>query len=231
MISDPNIYQETLNKAAEYLAQGNWSEAVKLYHSVLKADPDVVPALIGLASAYFGLSQYQSTVRALQRALKLQPANQEAIAQMAQVFQHLNRNDQAAKTYVYAGNLLAKQGDLRQAAENWQKAIDIDPNQLQARNNLAQAYVRLGEKDASVEELILLAIHFQSAGNDGKARQYLQGASKLSPTHEMLEVAQNALANGEPIDLAIQAAARADETQFATEQSANTAEEESLLSF
>ncbi len=231
MTNDSHVYQQTLDEASAYLAQGKWSDAVKQYHSVLKSNPDIVPALIGLASAYFGLAQYQSTVRALQRALKLQPANQEAISQMARVFQHLNRDDQAAKTYVYAGNLLAKRGNLTQAAENWQRAVDIDPNQLQARNNLAQAYVRLGRKEEAVEELILLAIHFQSDGNTAKARQYLQGAQRLLATHEMLKVAQDALERGEPIDLAIQSATQAEEMQIAEDKITAAAEAETLLSF
>lgn len=231
MASNPHVYQQILDEAEAFLTQDKWSDAVKLYHSVLKTDPDIVPALIGLAHAYFGLAQYQSTVRALQRALKLQPANQSAISQMARVFQHLNRDDQAAKTYVYAGNLLAKRGNLTQAVENWQQAVDIDPNQLQARNNLAQAYIRLGEKESAVEELILLAVRFQSDGNDAKARQYLQGAQRLMPTHKMLNIAQSAFDKGEPIDVATQSAAHLEEQQLAEDVRSANLEEESLLSF
>lgn len=199
MTGNRETYQKALNAAKQFAERADWTNALKAYRTAAQEFPSDEVALLGLADTYFALQQYQSTVRVLQHILKTHPTHQDALDKMARVFSHLGREDQAAKTYIYAGNLLAKQGQLEDAAKNWQRALEIDPNQTQARNNLAHALLRLGETDMAVAELLELAAIFQEKANPDRARQYLQGALKLMPNAPHIVAAMNALENGDPI--------------------------------
>ncbi len=199
MAGKRTVYEESMRTAAEFSSRADWPNAIKAYRAALQEYPNDVSALVGLAAVYFELEQYQSTIRALQRALKLQPANQQALNKMGEVFEHLGQDNQAAKTYVYAGNVQAKAGRLDLAVKNWENAIRISPLQLQARNNLAHAYARLGNTNRAIYELVSLAAIFQEQKNLPKAEQYLRGALKLAPEDNLVRAALSALEQGASI--------------------------------
>ena len=110
MTGNRETYQKALNAAKQFAERADWTNALKAYRTAAQEFPSDEVALLGLADTYFALQQYQSTVRVLQHILKTHPTHQDALDKMARVFSHLGREDQAAKTYIYAGNLLAKQG-------------------------------------------------------------------------------------------------------------------------
>ncbi len=230
MTGNRETYEKALNAAKKFANRADWTNALKAYRAAAQEFPNDETALLGLADAYFALRQYQSTVRALQHVLKLHPTQQDALDKMAAVFSQLGRNDQAAKTYIYAGNLQAKQGQLELAAKNWQRALEIDPSQTQARNNLAHALLRLGETDLAVTELLELAATFQEKAAPDKARQYLQGALKLMPNAPHVLAAQKALDAGESIR-AVQALFEADDGAMTWSDQPASVEDEALLSF
>ncbi len=231
MAENQGIYDKAMQAAQNYAARSDWTNALKAYRTAVQEFPADVPALIALAETYFELKQYQSTVRALQRALKIQPANQKALDKMAEVFLHLGREDHAAKTYIYAGNVLAKQGQFAAAVVNWQRALEIDPHQTQARNNLAQALFRMGETELAVTELIELAAFFQDRNDIEKARRYLQGALKILPKSPRVLTATEALETGELIREALQNALVKTEANAVGDDRPSSGAEDSLLSF
>ncbi len=232
MAGNQEIYEKALRAAEKFSAHGDWTNALKAYRAAVQEFPTDIPALLGLSDAYFKLQQYQSTVRALQHVLKIHPAHGQALEKMAAVFTHLGRADQAAKTYVYAGNLQAKSGQLEAAVQFWDKAIEIDGNQIQARNNLAHALVRLGNTDRAAYELVQLAAAFQSRGDDAKARQYLNAALKIAPDADVALVALDALEGGESIAEALLASTQAaDDEQLGWDDHVSTEEESALLAF
>ncbi|MFQ5575711.1 MAG: tetratricopeptide repeat protein, partial [Anaerolineae bacterium] len=177
----------------------DWPNAVKAYRAALQEFPTDVEALLGLATAYFELEQYESVVRALQRALKADPSNQDALLKMGQVLERLGKLTDAAKTYVYAGNILAKGGNLDAAIEHWERAIRADPDQMQARNNLAHAHARQGKMAQAVSELVALAAICQSRDDLQKAAQFLQNAARMAPDDRFVQAAAQALEAGRSI--------------------------------
>jgi tetratricopeptide (TPR) repeat protein len=185
-----------MRMAANFSWDGNWPSAVRAYRAALEEFPNDAEALIGLSTAYFELEQHESAIRALQRVLKTDPSNQNALNKMGEILERTGRLDEAAKTYVYTGNMYAKAGQLDSAIENWEKAIRADPEQIQARNNLAHAYRQQDKKDLAVAELISLGAIFQEQDNEKKAAQYLQGALRLSPDDRFAQAALRALENG-----------------------------------
>ena len=196
MAGKRKVYDESMRMAANSSWDKDWGNALKAYRAALQEFPDDADAMTGLATAYTELKQYESAIRALQKVLKSDPANQKALRKMGETLTAMGRLKEAAKTYLYAGNLQAKAGHLQNAVESWDKAVSANPEQLQARNNLAQAYVKLRQLDQAVAELVALAALYQDHGNNDKANQYLKGALRLSPDNQVAQAALRALENG-----------------------------------
>lgn len=52
----------------------------------------------------------------------------------------------------------AKEGDYRKAVKIWERVIELDPTNIEARRNLGMAYVELQETDKAREHLIEAAV-------------------------------------------------------------------------
>jgi len=193
------IYDESMRLAANFSWDKDWPNAVKAYRAALQEFPQDVGAMIGLGTAYFELEQVESAIRAFQRVLKIDAGNQDALQKMGEILERVGRLGEAAKTYVYAGNLYAKKNQLAEAAESWERAIKANPDQLQARNNLAHAYSRLGKTDLAISELIALGAHFQDQNQAEKAERYLEGALRLDAHNALARASFEALKAGLPI--------------------------------
>lgn len=196
MAANRNVYDESMQMAKKFSWDNDWPNAVRAYRSALQEFPGDAPALIGLGTVYAELDQYQSAIRAVQRVLSTDSGNQEALLKMGELLHLMDQPEQAIKTYLYSASVYSKAGQLNEAVEVWQKVVEIDPNQIQARNYLAQTYAKLGNPESASEELITIAIIFQENGDEAKAGQYLQGASRLSPNNKAVGVALKALQNG-----------------------------------
>jgi tetratricopeptide (TPR) repeat protein len=204
MAGKRKVYDESMRLAANSSWDKDWGNALKAYRAALQEFPDNTDAMIGLATAYTELKQYESAIRALQKVLKSDPSSQKALHKMGETLAAMGRLEEAAKTYLYAGNLQAKAGHLQNAVESWDKAVSANPGQLQARNNLAQAYVKQRQLDRAVVELVALAALYQDRGDNGKAGQYLKGALRLIPNNQLAQAALRALGNGVSIRTAQQ---------------------------
>lgn len=225
------IYDEAMASAVNFSWEQNWPQAIKAYRTALEEFPNDAAALAGLGTAYFELAQYESAIRILQRALKADPTNQEAMQIMGGALEHLGRFRDAAKTYIYAGNVYAKAGQLDEAVSIWEKAIQVDRDSLQARNNLIQAYVRLGKRDSAVTGIITLAALYQEHNDNQKAKQYLQGALQVDPNNTYTRAALRALENKHAIRAVLQEMARTSTMDVETAQPEAKEEELLLLDF
>jgi tetratricopeptide (TPR) repeat protein len=223
------IYDEAMASAANSSWEQNWPQAIRAYRTALEEFPNDAAALAGLGTAYFELAQYESAIRALQRALRADSTNQEAMKIMGGALEHLGRFRDAAKTYIYAGNVYAKAGQLDEAASIWEKAIEVDPDSIQARNNLIQAYVRLGKRALAVTEIITLAALYQEHDDSQKAKQYLQGALQVDADNTYARAALRALENKHAIRSVLQEMARTSGMEVETAQPEVTEEELLLL--
>ena len=127
---------------SEYRNRGKAHEAVQHFQQAVKLDPENQTALYGLQLALREDGQIEQAREARQKLAEL-----------------LRRRDKASENALKAvqlnneGTALEKAGNLRGALEKYRAALDLNPEHVGIRTNLAVALLRLGQWDVGIAEL------------------------------------------------------------------------------
>ncbi len=163
--------QETINIAIKLHAQGNISEASKLYKDLIDkglANSNVF-ANYALIVKSFGKLEYAEQLT--RKAIQLKPHFPEAYSNLAVIFKELGKLEEAEKflmkailqktkfvsAYYNLGLIQKQLGKLEQAKKNFFKTIELDPNFSEAYSNLGNVLRDLGRLEEA-EEYIFKAI-------------------------------------------------------------------------
>ncbi len=173
------------------IRQGKFEEATKLYQQATKIAPDDPSVLNDVALCHARQNQWPEAMRAWNRCVQLQPKNAlyrnnlaAAMVECGQVdgaMQQLLAVHNEAAAHYNLGYLLAKKGLQRNAAEQFQLALNKDPSLGQARQWLQ----RLGASPAEEPRLA--------------SRPRTEGSASWLPSSAMREPPQyEARAAGDP---------------------------------
>ncbi|HXV74764.1 MAG TPA: protein kinase [Candidatus Polarisedimenticolaceae bacterium] len=165
----------------------NWELARQMFERAIELDPSYALAYAGIADCWSFLFMYsgssererQFAEQASAKALELDPDLAEAHASAGMVLSLADKHDEAGRHFERAIQLNAKlydayyfyarasvgQGNFAKAAELYEKAIDVRPDDYQARLLLPQVYIRL-ERRADANQAQLAGI--------GAARRHLE---------------------------------------------------------
>jgi putative thioredoxin len=160
----PSPLDEALEQAATMLENGDAQTAGAIYQQILQQQPDSLPALAGLAKCLIATGQAE----AARQLIDDLPEDQQNDAAIAAVRAQLELADQAAEAAGRAGELAA--------------AVERDPNDLQARFDLAVALSAGQDNEGAVEHLLTI-VRKKRDWNDGAARaQLLKMFEALGPS-------------------------------------------------
>lgn len=107
----------------------------------------------------------EGAARFFRQALKLDPGAQEPVFRLAQILLQRQGPDEAgawiesrlpdmqdkAPFYDLLGKIALSQGDTREAEQAWKKALEADPNLLDAYLSLASLYIRLKTREKALQ--------------------------------------------------------------------------------
>jgi Flp pilus assembly protein TadD len=113
-----------LPAAKQHFKDGNYGHAVRYYEQAVELDPNSGEAWLGLAASYDRVRRFDLADRAYEKGAKF-------IGERAEYFNNVG--------YSY---LL--RGDLRRARQNFQRALELDPDNLTIQNNLEQLRIKAG---------------------------------------------------------------------------------------
>ena len=143
--------------AEEMLEQGQAEDAVQVFAAILEEDPESLPAIGGLARAFVALGRLDEAEAALTR---VHPAKTQDAA-----IAH-------ARAQIELARMSADGGADAGETEALRARLEADPNDHQARLELAQALIAARDHEAAVNELLEL-FRRDREWNDGAAKTQL----------------------------------------------------------
>ena len=165
----------TLQNTAEVLRkQGHHEEAIASYRVVLEIDPEHALAYAGMGDALFQLERYEEALASLTQAISLQ-----------------SDLPMAARLHVLMGQASQELGRTKVAAEQYERALLVEPHNTEALDHLA--FVRFGQK--RYEEALGLYRTLIDIGH-AKAQNHTNMAASLfylGRTDEAIENLERAL--------------------------------------
>lgn len=144
-----------LEQAAELIAANDFAQAAQLFGAVMQMEPDNVKAISGLAQCYLGADELERA----KQALELVPEDK--------------RSDDAytaARTALDLAEQAASLGDLAELHSR----IAGNPDDHQARFDLALGLNGKGDKEGAVDQLIEIVRNDREWNEDGARKQLLQ---------------------------------------------------------
>jgi tetratricopeptide (TPR) repeat protein len=160
-------------QAAEYLAQGQYSEAIALYEQCIEANPTLMSNYWHLGLAWL-LQGEESEAQAIWLSALTQgnPADIDVgMAELlkvleAEAIRHLDNHKLQLATEIYwqileldsdraeahynLGNAIAQQGNLDEAVACWQRAIEIQPDFAEAYQNQGCVFQKLEQFEDAI---------------------------------------------------------------------------------
>jgi protein O-GlcNAc transferase len=154
----------------------DYAGALAAFERAVELSPDDAVAQYRLGAEYLHASKIQQAIHHLQEAARLNPENQSALyslqlalraggqlEQASQVKEKLadllRKRDKASEKALTAVQLnnqgadLEKAGDLGGALEKYRAALDLHPDHVGIRVNVAAALLRLGRRSEGISEL------------------------------------------------------------------------------
>ena len=129
--------------------KGEIGKAIKAFNKVLAFDPDHTDAAISLSVLYNDIGQYEEAKNIFNRAnnrVKNDPTKSDDV--------HINRKF-SLKHYELA-DLYVTYNRYDEALFEYNKAIDLNPENLEARVKISKVYAKKGYASRALEELVKL---------------------------------------------------------------------------
>ncbi|MGH6928106.1 MAG: thioredoxin, partial [Dongiaceae bacterium] len=150
----PSPVEQALAQAEEALARGDAGTASAIFAQVMAHDPTSAAAIAGLARCHIDAGNHAEAKKVLERAAG-ELANNPAIAAARAALELAEQSAQSAS----------------QTTE-FRQRLEQNPNDHQARLDLAMALYGAGQRDAAIDEL-LESIRRDRRWNDDAARKQL----------------------------------------------------------
>jgi len=155
--------EEALAQATELLEAGDHARAGALFGQILTHEAGNLAARAGLARAHIAAGKLAEATKALEGLDDTQKADKAVAAALAA----LDLAEKAAKAGSTAG---------------LQAQVAADPNDHQARYDLALAQYAAGEREAAIESLLEIMRRSRSWNEEAARKQLLQFFEAMGPT-------------------------------------------------
>lgn len=194
--------------AVDLATNAAWRE--HLIRRALEFDPGHPAALAELATMFRLLRRYDEALELLERRRRRRPDDHGVLADIGRCLSGLRRYGEAermlrralagldnAATRYELGLVLDRAGRLSEAVDEYRRALDRNPNHLEALNNLGAALANQGRMDEAVrrfERLIAidpgnadaranLGLALAAAGAPAEAARAFREALRIDPGH------------------------------------------------
>ena len=159
---DPESEVYCTNIGNVFFSQRNYEKAYEYYQKALGLNPEYSRAYSGLGNVSTSRGNINEAIDNYKKALVYNATNSSAINGFANVLEMLRRDNEAIEKYVKANNgenvwgnfggVFFVKKDYVQSIETSRKGLDIDPNRVWIRSNLAIALLHNGNYEEAKKE-------------------------------------------------------------------------------
>jgi putative thioredoxin len=160
----PSPLDEALELAKEAFTQGDTATAENIYQQILQRQPDHVAALVGLARCALAANDVADARDIIARI----PAAEAKSAEVASVVAAIELAEQAAGAIGAVGELEARLGR--------------DPNDHEARLELANALFAIGQREAAIDHLLRIVKADREWNEQAARKQLVKLFEAMGPT-------------------------------------------------
>jgi Flp pilus assembly protein TadD len=142
-------------------ASGQWERAVESFRRWLACDPANAEAWCNVGAAYHQLREFALAEEAYRRALEIEPRYREAVVNLALLLTQSGRPEEGAelircflaseapcsRSLIAFGNACSALGSVDEAASAYDRALELNPTDVDARHNLGIVLHQLGRLD------------------------------------------------------------------------------------
>jgi len=169
----PSAADKRAQEAERLEGQGKAAEAKAIYHSILQSEANHAKALLGLGRILMNEGDDEAALESLERVSLVAEERKEADRLIA---------------------LLKLQAGGDQNIAALKAAVDANPNNLEARFNLAQALAASQKYEDALKEFLTIVKTDREFQDDGARKAILQIFEVLGPDNELTEKYRSELA-------------------------------------
>jgi hypothetical protein len=129
-----------------------WHDSERLWAYAAVADPGSPIAHNNLAVVLVRQGRLAEAHDEIKRAIRLRPENPVALGNLADVLDRLGRPEEAKEARINYGIALVEYGNLKEAIELFEKAVQREPGDARAHNNLGGAFLVQGNLEAAIAQ-------------------------------------------------------------------------------
>ncbi len=177
------LFHQSMSQGHSAAWEQNWHKAEALYRQALEEFPEDPKALTSLGLALYEQGEYEQALTYYQQAARISRDDPIPMEKVAELLEKLGNEVNAAKTYLRAAELYLRSRDVNKALENWDRVIQIDPENINAHTRLAGVYERIGEVQRAASEYLAVAGLAQHAGDTERAVRSVNQALQIIPNH------------------------------------------------
>mgnify|MGYP001615951892 CR=1 FL=1 len=183
-VSKGDSYESAVQQADQARKVGDFDSAIPLYGRALQAKPDGIEAKLGLGQSFLSIGAPDEAAALFRDVLTRRESNQVARRGLAAALISMGQPDLAERQLEAAlqadsrdyrslnafGVVLDMQGRHADAQAKYRQGIEVAPDYLPLRNNLALSLAISGNPQEAIAQLLPIA---NSRGADGRVRQNL----------------------------------------------------------
>jgi tetratricopeptide (TPR) repeat protein len=163
----PTAAEISFQSAQQFLAGGNYDEAISHLRTATSLKPNYLEAWSELGNTLTKVKDYPGGIAAYEKALELSPGNNVLISSIAYNYLYLENWDKAEEYYtklvdkdslsyegnVHLGFIYQKKNDNERAIMVYEKALASQPNDATTIGTLAGLYEKKGDEEKKIEYL------------------------------------------------------------------------------
>ncbi len=184
------------NALVEFLSHKGWEDKAKEARGRLDAISDSGMMILGdmltagseqvleslyLSQEYARRGMYDTAVEETYRAIQLSNDYLPAHMQLGELLGKQGRRDTAAQKFITVADTYRNRGDVNGAIVSYEKAVEMTPLDLAARNRLIDMLKQHGQIDRALDHYLAVGDAYYQLAQVDKARDTYQEALKLAP--------------------------------------------------